>query len=150
MGMSLLFLISNSGQIINHQIKVPRSCCSLFLSQGKNNNQFLNWIFKKMTSMARDLDGGKQMQVYLQGREALEATESQCLASQRSQQQFRMAGASLPRGRGEITGKEGQDPDTHTALPGTEQGTCLRPNCCPLGAYSYNNTRWKSTTMYRM
>lgn len=33
MGMSL-FLISNSGQI-NHQIKVPRSCCRSFLSQGK-------------------------------------------------------------------------------------------------------------------
>lgn len=30
----------------------------------------------------------------------------------------------------------------YMALPGTEQGTCLRPNCCPLGAYSYNNTRW--------
>lgn len=43
---------------------------------------------------------------------------------------------------GRITGKEDQDPDMYMALPGTEQGTCLRPNCCPLGAYSYNNTRW--------
>lgn len=43
---------------------------------------------------------------------------------------------------GKNSGKEDQDPDAYMALPDTEQGTCLRPICCPLGAYSYNNTRW--------
>lgn len=54
-----------------------------------------------------------------------------------------MAGASHPGRTGEITGKEDYGPDTYMALPGNEQDTCLRPNRCPLGAYSYNNTRWK-------
>lgn len=39
MGISLLFLISNSVQI-NHQIEVPRSCCTFFLSQGKRTISF--------------------------------------------------------------------------------------------------------------
>lgn len=149
MGMSLLFLISNSGQI-NHQIKVLRSCCTFSLSQGEKEQLVLELDLQKNDFHHKGSGRGKADASVSSGkREGLEATELQCLASQRSQQ-FRMAGASLPRRMGEITGKEGQDPDTHMALPGTEQGTCLRPNCCPLGAYSYNNTRWESTTMYRM
>lgn len=138
-----LFLNLNSGQN-NLQKRVSHSCCKSSLLWKKKICSWTGSSKNKMTLMARDLGCGRCRCKSLSSGER-EGTWS-----------HRVSNVWLVRGTGSSSAwlehhfhKNGRNhwkgrlgPWCIHGTAGTEQGTCLRPNCCPLGAYSYNNTRW--------
>ena len=135
------FLTSNSGQI-NHQIEFPTpAAISSLLGEKKLVIEL--GLQKKKTWKARNLYRGIASASLSSGKRGT-WSHGVSNAGLREEPDVVRTGrsiASTKNGRNHWKGRSG--PWDYMALPGTEQGTRLRPDGCPLGAYSYNDTRWE-------